>query len=259
VARQGITLPTDFGATDAYVGIVKRILLVDAPDARVVDLVHAAESGSLYTAAYLLTSAYPYFPVGTVHLILADPSAALSRRVLAAHVDGQYVVAPDNGVAAPLFDEYQPRVLVSVENDRFLLEPRRHTFHSRLIYAPAAAALVRGVRVEELGPVVSAWTPLPHALASVDPGGRVNGEVVHVDRSGNLVTNIRAAQVPSRPRITVGSTVIDHASDHYGEVAPGSVLAIVGSTGRLEISINRGSVAKKLFVSRTDPVHIDAG
>ena len=257
-APQIITLLSDFGTTDAYVGIVKGILITRAPDARVVDLVHAAESGSLYAAAYLLMSAYPYFPRKTVHLLLTDPGAALDRRILAADVDGHFIVAPDNGVASPLFDEHAPSTVVAIENREFLLEPRRHTFHARLIYASVAAALVSGVRLGELGPALSQWVRLPRASAQREPGGTVVGEVVHIDRFGNLVTNIHASQLPSSPRITVGSTVIDGVADHYGEVEAGGVLAIVGSTGKLEISVNRGSAAKKLFVSRTDPVRIDA-
>ncbi|OFW14151.1 MAG: hypothetical protein A3H29_15230 [Acidobacteria bacterium RIFCSPLOWO2_02_FULL_67_21] len=253
---QLITLLTDLGTTDAFVGIVKGVLLTRAPDARVVDLVHAAEFGSLHATAYLLISAYPYFPAGTVHLVLTDPSVAPNKRIIAAEVGGQYVVTPDNGVAAPLFDEHPPSALVTVQDPRFLLEPRRHTFHSRLIYAPAAAALVGGVGLNELGPVLSEWTGLPHATASRESDGSVVGEIVHIDRFGNLVTNIDASQLPSRPRIMVGSTAIDRISDHYGEVAAGGVLAIVGSTGRLEISINRGNAAKKLFVSKTDPVTV---
>jgi S-adenosyl-L-methionine hydrolase (adenosine-forming) len=254
-----ITLLSDLGTTDAYVGIVKGILLTRAPRAQVVDLVHASEFGSLYAAAYLLVSAYPYFPPGTVHLVLADPSAAPEGRVIAAEVEGQYVVAPDNGVAAPLLDEHPPGALVSVENRRFLLEPQRHTFHSRLIYAPAAAALVAGVRLEELGPALPQWTGLSHALATREADGGVVGEVVHIDRFGNLVTNVDASQLPSQPHIRVGGTIIDRVSDHYGEVEAGGVLAIVGSTGKLEISINRGNAAKKLFVSKSDPVRIEAG
>lgn len=115
MAPQVITLLTDFGTTDAYVGIVKGILLARAPQARLVDLVHGAESGSLYAGAYLLISAYPYFPPGTVHLVLTDPSSAPDRRIIAAAVQGQYVVAPDNGVAAPLLDEYPPTALVAVQ------------------------------------------------------------------------------------------------------------------------------------------------
>lgn len=254
-----ITLLTDFGTTDAYIGIVKGVLLTRVPDARVVDLVHATESGSLYAAAYLLAAAFPYFPPGTVHLVLADPGAAPDRRIIAAAVEGQYVVAPDNGVAAPLLEAYAPTALVTVENARYLLEARRHTFHARLIYAPVAAALVTDVPLEELGPALSGWTRLPHALAIRESGGPLVGEVVHIDHHGNLVTNIHASQLPSRPRILVGSTVIDRVSRHFGEVEAGGVLAIVGSTGQLEISVNRGSAAKKLFVSRTDPVRIDAG
>lgn len=256
---QIITLLTDFGTTDAYVGIVKGILLGRAPHSRLVDLVHAGESGSLYAAAYLLTSAYPYFPPETVHLVLTDPSSAPDGRIIAAAVEGQYVVAPDNGVAAPLLDEHPPTALVAVQNARFLFEARHHTFHSRLIYAPAAAALADRVRLEEMGPALSQWTRLPRALASPGPAGTIAGEVVHIDRFGNLVTNIQAAQLPERPRITVGGTVIDRVSDTYGDVEVGCVLAIIGSTGKLEISINRGSAAQKLFVSRTDPVHVATG
>jgi len=258
-AAQIITLLTDFGTTDAYVGIVKGVLLARAPEARIVDLVHAAEFGSLHAAAYLLASAFSYFPAGTVHLVLTDPSAAPDRRVIAAEVAGQYVVAPDDGVAAPLFEQHRPAALVAVQNARFLLEPRRHTFHSRLIYAPAAAGLAGGVRLDELGIRASGWTPLPHAVALVEGEGRIVGEVVHIDRFGNLVTNIDASQLPPHPRITVGSTVIDRVSDTYSDLEPGGVLAIVGSTGKLEISINRGNAAKRLFVSRMDSVHIEAG
>lgn len=254
-----ITLLTDFGTTDAYVGIVKGILLTGAPGARLVDLVHAAESGSLHAAAYLLTAACPYFPPATVHLVLTDPSSAPQRRIIAAAIGEQYVVAPDNGVAAPLLDEHRPTAVVTVQNPQFLFEARRYTFHSRHIYAPAAAALSIGVRLEELGPTLTQWTPLPHAIADAGPDGSISGEVVHIDRFGNLVTNIDAAQLPARPRVTVGSTVIGHVSETYSDVEVGGALAIIGSTGKLEISINRGSAAKKLFVSRTDPVRVDAG
>jgi S-adenosylmethionine hydrolase len=194
-----------------------------------------------------------------VHLVLKDPSAVRDRRIIAAAVEGQFVVAPDNGILSPLLDERPPAELVAVQNDRFLLEASRHTFHSRLIYAPAAAALAVGARLNELGPVVSTWTRLPHALARAQTDGGVMGQVVHIDRFGNLVTNIHASQLPARSRITVGSTVIDRISDAYSDVETGGVLAIIGNTGRLQISINRGSAAKKLFVSRTDPVHVAAG
>ncbi|MBI2828323.1 MAG: SAM-dependent chlorinase/fluorinase [Acidobacteria bacterium] len=258
-AAQIITLLTDFGTTDAYAGIVKGILLGRAPEARIVDLVHAAEFGSLHATGYLLASAFSYFPAGTVHLVLTDPSSAPGRRIIAADVAGQYVVAPDNGIVGPLFDQHRPSALVTVQDSRLLLEPRRHTFHSRLIYAPAAAALVNGARLDGLGAPTSTWTQLPHALGTVEGDGNIVGEVVHIDHFGNLVTNIDASQLPPHPRITVGSTAIDRVSDAYGDVEPGGVLAIVGSTGKLEISINRGSAAKKLFVSRTDPVRIEAG
>jgi S-adenosyl-L-methionine hydrolase (adenosine-forming) len=258
-STQIITLLTDFGTTDAYAGIVKGVLLGRAPDARIVDLVHAADFGSLHATAYLLTSAFAYFPEGTVHLVLSDPSSAPDRRIIAAQAAGRYVVAPDNGIAAPLFEQHRPSAIVVVQDPDYLIKPPRHTFHSRLIYAPAAAALVNGARLDKLGSPTSEWVRLPHASGTVESDGTIVGEIVHIDRFGNLVTNIDASQLPPHPRITVGSTVINRLSDAYSDVDRGGVLALVGSTGKLEISINRDSAAKKLFVSRTDPVRIEAG
>jgi len=174
-AAQIITLLTDYGTTDAYAGIVKGILLTRAPDARIVDLVHGAEFGSLHATGYLLASAFAYFPAGTVHLVLTDPSSAPDRRIIAAAVASQYVVAPDNGIVGPLFDQHRPSALVTVQDRSLLLEPRRHTFHSRLIYAPAAAALVTGARLDELGAPASEWTHLPHALGTIHSDGSIAG------------------------------------------------------------------------------------
>lgn len=254
---QLITLLTDLGTTDAYVGIVKGILHSRAPDARVIDLTHAAESGSLYTTAYLLAAAFPYFPAGTVHLVLTNPSSSPEGKILAAQVDSQYLVAPDDGVTSLIFDEHPPANMVSVENDAFLLPARRHTFHSRLIYAPVAAAIVAGTSLKELGPTLSQSTRLPHATASREPDGSIQGEVVHIDHFGNLVTNIRATQLPPPPfRIMVGDAIIDHVSDSYSDVESGHVLAIIGTTGNLEISVNRANAAKRLFVSLFQHVHV---
>jgi len=173
---QLITLLTDLGTTDAYAGIVKGVLYAHAPAARIVDLTHAADRGSVHATAYLLAAAYPYFGQGTAHLVLADPSSARGRRVIAAAVRGQFIVAPDNGVAAPLMDEHRPTTVVAVENERFLRESHRHTFHSRLIYAPVAAALVSGAaRLDELGPALSDWTRLPDSRGNVAAGGAVEG------------------------------------------------------------------------------------
>lgn len=256
-SSQLVTLLTDLGTTDAFVGIVKGILHSRAPTARVIDLTHAAERGCLYTTAYLLAAAYPYFPPGTVHLVLTDPSSSSERRILAAEAGGQYLVAPDDGVATLIFDEHPPRSLVTVENTAYLLPARRHTFHARLIYAPVAAALVGGTRLEELGPILSQCTQLPHAMASSGADGSVQGEVVHIDHFGNLVTNIRASQLPPPPLvIRVGDAVIDRVSENYADVEVGHVLAIIGTTGNLEISVNRDSAAKRLFVSKFQQVTV---
>lgn len=254
---QLITLLTDLGTTDAYVGIVKGILHSRAPNARVIDLSHAAERGSLYTTAYLLAAAYPYFPAGTVHLVLTDPSSSPERRILAAEVEGQYLVAPDDGVATLLVDEHPPASLVSVENAALMLPARRHTFHSRLIYAPVAAALVTGTPIEQLGPALPQCIQLPHAIARSKPDGNILGEVVHIDHFGNLVTNIRASQLPPPPlTITVGDAIMKRVCDSYADVETGHVLAIIGTTGNLEICVNRDSAAKRLYVSKFQQVHV---
>lgn len=253
-----ITLLTDLGTTDAYVGIVKGILLARAPDARLVDLTHGAETGSLYTSAYLLAAAYPYFPPGTVHLVLTDPSSSPGGRILAAEAHGQYVVAPDDGVATLVFGEHPPTRVVAVENETLLLPALRHTFHSRLIYAPVAAGLISGAsRLEELGTPMHQWTQLSHAVANTEPDGSILGEVVHIDHFGNLVTNIRIHQLPSPPlSIKVGDAFVDRVCENYSDVEVGHVLAIIGSTGNLEISINRGNAARRLFVSTSQQVFV---
>jgi S-adenosylmethionine hydrolase len=125
-----------------------------------------------------------------------------------------------------------------------------------LARAQVTRAEAGAAALEDLGTAAAEWTPLPHAAASQDRDGSVVGEMVHIDRFGNLVTNIDASQLPPDPVMTVASTVIDRVCGSYGEVEPGGVLAIVGTTGKLEISINRGSAAKKLLVSKTDPVSV---
>jgi S-adenosylmethionine hydrolase len=258
LSPQLITLLTDLGTTDAYVGIIKGVLLTRAPQARTIDLTHAADAGSLYAAGYLLASAHPYFPPGTVHLVLTDPGASPNKRIIAAEVDAQYVIAPDDGVAGPLLDEHAPTAVVSVENSAFLLKASGHTFHERIIYAPAAAALVSGAAaLSDLGPPVTQWTRLAHAKAAGDADGVIHGEVVHVDRFGNVVTNIRAEQLPLRPVIKIANAVIDGLSHSYADVERGCVLAMIGSTGNLEISINRGNAAQSLYVSPPTQVRVE--
>ena len=254
---QPITLLTDFGTTDAYAGVVKGVILSRAPNAQIVDLTHAADSGSAHAGGHLLTAISSYFPSGTVHFVLTGLGSA-SAGMLAAAANGQFLVAPDNGVAGLFLDEYAPSHVVRIENPPFILPPRRSVFHSRIIYAPAAAALASGdVRVEELGTTLASWKRLPNTLAQRQSDGSLDGQVVHVDHFGNLVTNIRAYQLPAKPRICIGSHIIDRVSANYSDVAAGSLLAIIGSTGNLEISINRGNAAKQLYASVSTKVCIE--
>lgn len=261
VSTPCITLLTDLGTTDAYAGIVKGLLYKDAPDARLVDLTHAADRDSLYASAYMLATAYPYFASGTVHLVLTDPGSSPKQRILVAETDSQYLVAPDDGIATLLFLQHPPKKLVALENKRFLLAAQRHTFHSRVIYAPVASALATGATsLEELGSDAGDWKRLPHALAAVGSGGQIRGEVVHIDGLGNVITNIRATQLPDGPvRIAIGDAVMDRICDTYAEVEPGKVLAIIGTTGNLEICINQGNASERLFITLSQRVAVTSG
>ena len=187
-----ITLLTDFGVDDEYVGSMKGVVLSIAPEVTLVDISHHIDPQDIVQAAYLIASTYGYFPKNTVHLVVVDPGVGSDRSIIAVRTETQYFVAPDNGVLTFILEKERLTQAVRIENAAYFLQPVSTTFHGRDIFAPVGAHIARGVRLNELGPVEDSRNLLriPIQRPHVTPAGELVGQVVWSDRFGNLITNI---------------------------------------------------------------------
>ena len=234
-----ITLLTDFGLSDSYVAEVKGVLLTRAPGATLVDITHQVPPGDVRAGQHLLSRAWRQFPKGTVHLAIVDPGVGTSRRALAASAGEHRFVAPDNGLLSFL---EKPRV-VSLP----IPSSAAPTFHGRDVFAPAAAALASGARLESLGSPVTDATHAPLPTPHHD-GTAVMGEVLYVDRFGTLISNIPGPDVEPGVRIRVAGTDVGALHRTFGGVERGTLVAFVGSGGTVEIAVRDGSAARLLGV-----------
>lgn len=254
-----LTLLTDFGTSDAYVGVLKGVVLGIAPSAHIVDLCHDVSPQDVEHAAFVLLTSFSYFPTETVHLAIVDPGVGTSRRLVAVRAAGYVFLGPDNGVLRWATDAAGPPYeAVTLANERYRLAHVSRTFHGRDILAPAAAHLLAGVPLSELGPAIDAATlhgrrlPAPRRIA-----GGLLGEVLHVDRFGNVITNVSADAVDapeSRIKVSVGGRLIGGISDTYQD--GDELLAIIGSSGFVEIALRNGSAAAVLGLARGAPVEV---
>lgn len=252
-----LTLLTDFGTADWYVAAVRGTVLRLAPGARLADISHEVPPGDVETAAFLLAAAAPTFPAGTVHLAVVDPGVGSERRILAVATPAAVFLAPDNGLLTP-FLKPGSRVRAVDRPDLYLPGPGR-TFHGRDRFAPVAAALLRGEPFEALGPEL----PDPVTLPTPPPrraGRLLLGRVVHVDRYGNLVTDIPADWLPDGPFLAevAGRTTAVRVT-HYRELAAqpaGTAGVLTGSLDTLELSLDGASLARSWQVQRGVEVRI---
>jgi S-adenosyl-L-methionine hydrolase (adenosine-forming) len=254
-----ITLLTDFGTQDAYVGIIKGVILGINPDARLVDLTHAIAPQAVLPAALALRSAAGFFPTGTVHVAVVDPGVGSVRRPILVETEEGLLVGPDNGVLSLAATALRRREIRAIENAQFFRHPVSQTFHGRDVFAPVAAHLSRGVEPQQMGPAVESMVelavPVIRRTESV-----VSGEVVYVDHFGNLVTNIDAAamarfRAPSLS-VTINGERVAGPVAAYAAVPEGTPLAIVGSWGMLEIAVCNGSAARKFAAGPGTPVTV---
>ena len=245
-----VTLLTDFGLEDAYVGMVKGVILGINPAARLVDLTHAIPPQDILRASLALERAYRVFPRGTVHLAVVDPGVGGLRRPLAVHADGHVFVGPDNGLFGFLVD--RPGALaVTLAPPAHRRRTVSRTFHARDVFAPAAARCSRGVPVERLGPRIHDPVRLRWPRPRRD-GRRVLGEVLQADRFGNLLTNVAEADLPGPPEsceLRVGGRRLTGLVGTYGERPVGALGALIDSSGRVEIFVRDGNARDRLGVS----------
>jgi S-adenosyl-L-methionine hydrolase (adenosine-forming) len=238
-----ITLLTDFGISDSYVAEMKGVLLSGAPEATLVDISHAVMPGDVRSAAYILGRTWHRFPQGTIHLVVVDPGVGSSRVALAMSVQGHCFVGPDNGVFTPVLHD------TAVEAVALPTPPDASpTFHGRDLFAPTAAALARGTRLASLG---QPFAGVPERLAYTVPrleGKVLTGEVVYVDRFGSLITNLDSDQLPGHARLEIEDLDLGPLRRTFSDVAPGGLVAYVGSGGSIEIAVRNGSAARRLGI-----------
>lgn len=253
-----IALLTDFGLKDHYVGVMKGVILGINPRARLVDLSHEVPSHGVLDAYFLLSNSFRYFPQGTIFVAVVDPGVGSEREILAVQTDRHTFLAPDNGLLGFLEKEETIRRAVCVRNRKYALNPVSSTFQGRDVFAPAAAHLSLGLDLGELGPEAESMRKLAPPVPRVTREGVIVGEVVAVDRFGNLVTNIPAKPLASADtvEIRIGRVTIDRLSRSYAEGQKGRPIAVAGSTGNVEISINRGDARGKLGARVGTPVRV---
>jgi S-adenosylmethionine hydrolase len=258
-----VTLLTDFGNEDPYVGMMKGVLLSAAPGLALVDLTHGVPPQCVRVGAWFLAHSFGYFPRGTVHVAVVDPGVGSGRRLLVAEDRGHAFLAPDNGLLGPVLSD-EARVF-ELDGARFAREGTSRTFHARDILAPAAAALARGLAPAAAGlrpvePEAGVSFPRPRGLAP----GRIECEVMLADRYGNLILSARpedlSGELHGHPGGDLERWIVEAAGrtiplrGAYAEAAPGELLALVDSYGALEIAVREGSAAARLGLRQGDMV-----
>jgi S-adenosylmethionine hydrolase len=262
-----ISLTTDFGTRDEYVGVMKAVIWGIAAGAQIVDLNHRVAPQDIHGAAFLLKAAYPYFEAGSVHLIVVDPGVGSRRRIVAMRFEEHYFVLPDNGLCRLILEDKAPQRLVHLDRPEFFLPRVSTSFHGRDIFAPVAAHLVSGTKLDALGTTLSPEMLVPVDLPAAATRGRdyIVGRIVQVDRFGNLTTNIglgllEAAEVSLEGpdvKIHLGHQTLAGLSTCYADAAEGQPVALIGSRGLLEIAVNQDHADRYFGAKRGDRVRLE--
>ncbi len=260
-SRSGVvTLLSDFGIRDTYVGQMKGVMLGINRDAQLVDLTHEIRAQDVTEGAFQLATAWKTFPEGTVHVAVVDPGVGTSRRAIAFRFEGQYFVLPDNGLASFVLGSAVPECAVVLDRPAARLPNVSFTFHGRDLFSPAGAQLSRGMKLQDLGTAIDPDSIIRLAFPSVERrDGMVRGPVVSIDHFGSCRTFIRPEDLPaSQDRVTVrcGRAVVRGIVRTYGDVPEGRTLALFGSYGGLEIAVRGGDAAKAWELERGMPVEV---
>ena len=257
-----ITLTTDFGYRDEYVGVIKGVILSINKGIPIVDLVHDVAPQNIRQAAKIINNNYKYFPDGTVHVGIVDPGVGSSRRMLAIQRDTHFFVGPDNGIFTPIIDGEETLEIYSIENRKLFLKNISNTFHGRDIMAPVAARLASGMSIAQVGPKIQQETCRRISLKDpvLQPNG-VTGEVVSIDNFGNIRTNITKPYlnkiiIGDKPQITIKSYVLGFSEGSYEDLADNIPTALINSSGEVEISVKKGSAAKVLNIGKGERVFV---
>jgi hypothetical protein len=262
-----ITLTTDFGLNDHYVGAMKGVILEIAPEAQIIDISHAVQPFDILDGALTISQAYSYFPAGTVHMVIVDPGVGTARRPVVMTGDRHFFVAPDNGVLSLIYDREERISVRQVTAAHYFLQAPSNTFHGRDIFSPVAAYLAKGVEPERFGEEITDYVRFGAPRPKPVDEHTLRGVVLKVDRFGNLVTNITPQDAPrlfeAAPpafKIAIGTKALaTRICTSYADGGPGEVFGILGSMGFLEVASNRGSAFQLLGAGKGSEVNVVMG
>lgn len=261
-----ITLLTDFGYVDGYAGVMKGVILKIVPDAIIVDITHGIEPQDITGAALVLWGSYRYFPHGAVHCVVVDPEVGTGRRSIVVRTRHYIFVAPDNGVISWAIQEDGIESVIEITNTRYMLPVVSQTFHGRDVFAPIAAHVARGVPIEEFGHAlqIDELVQLPPLSVRME-SGKLIGCIVHIDRFGNAITNLKREEFerwltmqPTHKWIArIGTSQFNRIARSYADAAPNQPLILFNSYGLLEVAINRGHASNELDLNVGDEFTIE--
>jgi len=263
--RPIITLTTDFGTSDHFVGTMKGVIVDIVPDVQIVDITHAVQAFDVLDGALAISQAYSYFPNGTIHLVVVDPGVGTARRPILASSDGYHFVAPDNGVLSMVYAREERIHVRQITSEHYFRQPVSNTFHGRDIFAPVAAYLAKFVESDKFGDEIEDYVRFAAPKPKAAGENRIRGVVLKVDRFGNLITNVTPADAPAlfaestTFKIVVGTREITDIRKTFAEGGPGEVFGVLGSMGYLEIVANRAAAAQITGAGKGSEVSIFMG
>lgn len=251
-----ITFTSDFGSREPYVGAVKGAILSACPGGQIVDLTHEIGPHDLLEASYVVANAYACFPTRTVHLVIVDPTVGSGRRAIIASNETHFFVAPDNGVLSLVFAKDPPTIVVSIEADHYFRKPVSPTFHGRDIFGPVVGWLAKGTDIEHFGPVIRDYVRFTVPAPKLVANNRIEGMILHVDRFGNVITNISPEEVRSltgrdfQPMVfRLGEKEVKAHRAFYSQSKAEELFSVVGSNGYYELAA-LGKPAARLLEAR---------
>ena len=259
-----ITLTSDFGLNDHFIGAMKGVILEIAPEAQIIDICHAVQPFDILDGALTISQAYSYYPSGTVHMVIVDPGVGTARRPLIFTGDRHMFVAPDNGVLSLVYAREQRLSVRHVTAEHYFLQPQSNTFHARDIFSPVAAYLSKGVDADRFGEEITDYVRFGAPRPKPVDERTLRGVVLKVDRFGNLITNITPQDAPqifdaTPPAFKIAIGIKGAATRmcaSYAEGSPGEVFGILGSMGFLEVASNRGSAFQLLGAGKGSEVNV---
>ncbi|MBU1627614.1 SAM-dependent chlorinase/fluorinase, partial [bacterium] len=260
-----ITLTTDFGLRDYFVGAMKGVIYNIYSNVNIVDISHNIRAHDVFEAAITLKNSYKYFPERTIHIVVVDPGVGGLRRPLLVYTENQYFIGPDNGVFTPLVQKEEDVMVIDITADHYFLKDVSYTFHGRDIFAPIAAYLAKGVDLRSFGDPIEDFIKIDLPKPKAPDKNTLEGQIIYADNFGNLVSNISSNHFQTflnnstnkTFKIKIGTTEIGKVSKFYEELTPGSIGALFGSTDHLEFSLFKESAEKKLGIKPKERVLIN--